>query len=121
LDLNAGLTQVLTDGTNTYTYGLERISQEQSGNDPEYFLGDALGSVRQLTDQSGQVTYAKSYDPYGNVTQTSGESHSDFAYTGEQQDVGGLTYLRARYYNSADGRFQSRGILGVGMPIAPCP
>lgn len=26
LDLNAGLTQVLDDGTNTYTYGLGRIS-----------------------------------------------------------------------------------------------
>jgi hypothetical protein len=74
LDLNSGLTQVLTDGTNTYTYGLGRISQEQSGNDPEYFLGDALGSVRQLTSPSGQVTYAKSYDPYGTVTQASGAS-----------------------------------------------
>jgi hypothetical protein len=55
LDLNSGLTQVLTDGTNTY--GLGRISQ-QSGNDPEYFLGDALGSVRQVTSPSEQVTYA---------------------------------------------------------------
>lgn len=27
LDLNAGLTQVLDDGTNTYTYGLGRIAQ----------------------------------------------------------------------------------------------
>ena len=26
LDLNAGLTQVLSDGTNTYLYGLSRIS-----------------------------------------------------------------------------------------------
>ena len=42
LDLNAGLTQVLSDGTTTYTYGLGRISQ-QSGNMHEYFLGDAVG------------------------------------------------------------------------------
>jgi YD repeat-containing protein len=27
LDLNAGLTQVLGDGTNTYLYGMNRISQ----------------------------------------------------------------------------------------------
>jgi hypothetical protein len=57
LDLNSGLTQVLTDGTNTYTYGPStgsggRISQEQSGNDPEYFLTDALGSVRQMTSHT---------------------------------------------------------------------
>ncbi len=32
-----------------------------------YFLTDGLGSVRQLTDESGTVTYAASYDPYGNL------------------------------------------------------
>ncbi len=42
LDINSGLTQVLNDGTTSYTYGLGRISQ-QSSNIPEYFLGDALG------------------------------------------------------------------------------
>jgi RHS repeat-associated protein len=113
LDLNAGLTQVLTDGTNTYTYGLGRISQ-QSGNDPEYFLGDALGSVRQLTDQSGQVTYAKSYDPYGVVTQASGEGQSVYGFTGEMQDVAsGMVYLRSRFYNVADGRFLTKDPSGA--------
>ena len=70
LDLNTGLTQVLSDGTTTYTYGLGRISQ-QSGSTPEYFpstslrtsLGDALGSVRQMTDQAGGITFARTYDP----------------------------------------------------------
>ena len=49
LDLNTGLTQVLADGTNAYLYGLGRIGEQQ----PEgwaYHQGDALGSVRQLTD-----------------------------------------------------------------------
>jgi hypothetical protein len=68
LDLNAGLTQVLSDGTTTYTYGLGRISQQQ-GTMSEYFLGNALGSVRQLTSQTGAVTYAASYSPYGEVRQ----------------------------------------------------
>ena len=45
LDVNAGLTQVLSDGTNTYTYDLRRISQLGTA-DAEYFLGDALGFVR---------------------------------------------------------------------------
>jgi hypothetical protein len=46
LDINSGLTQVLNDCDNTYLYGYSRLSQindETSG----YFLGDALGSVRQ--------------------------------------------------------------------------
>jgi RHS repeat-associated protein len=109
LDLNAGLTQVLTDGTNTYTYGLGRISQEQSGNDPEYFLTDALGSVRQVTSPSGQVTYAKSYDPYGVVTQASGTGQSVYGFTGESQDSYiKLIYLRSRMYSPVTGRFTSK-------------
>ncbi|MBI5950997.1 MAG: hypothetical protein HY865_05025 [Chloroflexi bacterium] len=97
LDLNTGLTQVLSDGTTTYTYGLGRISQQQ-GTAPEYFLGDALGSVRQLTSQTGAVTYAASYSPYGEVSQAGGAGQSAYGFTGEMQD-GGLVYLRARYCN----------------------
>jgi hypothetical protein len=43
LDLNGGLTQVLSDGSNTYLYGLGRIAQ-QSTSGKGYFLDDALGS-----------------------------------------------------------------------------
>jgi RHS repeat-associated protein len=106
LDLNAGLTQVLDDGTNTYTYGLGRISQ--TNTQTEYFLGDALGSVRQLTAGNGEVTLTKSYAPYGEMLSSNGSGTSPFAYTGEQQDASGLTYLRARYYNPVNGRFMSR-------------
>jgi RHS repeat-associated protein len=106
LDLNAGLTQVLDDGTTTYTYGVGRISQEQ-GTTPEYFLGDALGSVRQLTNSAGAVTYAASYSPYGEVAQSSGVGQSAYGFTGEQQS-GDMVYLRARYLNFNDGRFLSR-------------
>ncbi len=91
---------------NTYLYGNGRIAQVNTVT--EYFLGDALGSVRQLTNVTGDVTLAKSYDPYGNVTNSAGIGNSPFAYTGEQQDSNGLTYLRARYYNPLNGRFSSR-------------
>jgi len=64
MGLNAGLTQVLSDGTDTYTYGLDRISQVGT-EDTEYFLGDALSSVRQLADETGAVIYAASYTPFG--------------------------------------------------------
>jgi hypothetical protein len=64
LDLNAGLTQVLSDGANTYVYGNGRIGELQPGGFV-YHLGDALGSVRQLTDASGSVTLAQNYAPFG--------------------------------------------------------
>jgi RHS repeat-associated protein len=107
LDLNAGLTQVLSDSENTYTYGIGRISQ-QNGAATEYFLGDALGSVRQLVDGAGQITLVKSYEPYGSVVSSVGSDASAFGFTGEWTDVTGLVYLRARYYAPWDGRFLSR-------------
>ncbi|HLO29732.1 MAG TPA: hypothetical protein VK249_11385 [Anaerolineales bacterium] len=79
MDYNTGLTQALSDGTNTYIYGLDRIAQINSGT--EYFLGDALGSVRQLTNSNGAITYARAYDPYGVTTETYGASQSAYGYT----------------------------------------
>jgi RHS repeat-associated protein len=106
MDLNTGLTQVLNDGTNTYLYGNGRIAQ--AGITTEYFMSDALGSVRQLTNASGQVTLTKSYTPYGEALSSVGSGTSMYAFTGEQQDASGLTYLRARYYASDTGRFLTR-------------
>jgi YD repeat-containing protein len=64
LDLNAGLTQVLGDGSSLFLYGLGRIGEEQSGG-WQYHLGDALASVRQLTNAAGSVSLSRSYEPFG--------------------------------------------------------
>lgn len=110
LDLNTGLTQVLSDGTTEYLYGNGRIAQVNPA--AEYFLGDALGSVRQMADANGEITFARGYDPYGVVTYTTGASQTEFGFTGEQYGEYGdstqLLYLRARHYSPADGRFTSR-------------
>ena len=111
MDLNMGLAQALSDGTNTYVYGVGRIAQVNTGT--EYFLGDALGSVRQLTNASGTITYARAYDPYGVVTTTFGSSQSTYGYTGEYSgDYNELVYLRARHYAPSMGRFLTRDTWG---------
>ena len=79
MDFNTGLTQALSDGTNTYLYGNGRISQTDSAT--EYFLGDALSSVRQMSDAAGDVTFTQAYDPYGVVTQTAGASQTAYGFT----------------------------------------
>lgn len=71
LDLNVGLMQGLADGTNTYLYGT-------------YFLGDALGSMRQLVDGSGVVTLVQSYEPYGERLSSVGSGASIYGFDGEQ-------------------------------------
>ena len=88
LDLNSGLTQVLQESSPlrayTYLYGTDRIAQYGAAS-TEYFLGDALGSVRQMVDASGAVILAKSYDPYGNAKASTGIGASRYGYTGEQR------------------------------------
>ena len=98
---------MLDDGAFTYLYGLGRIGEQQPGG-WKYHLGDALGSVRQLVDATGEVTLAQNYEPYGDTLSKQGEGNSAFLFTGEMRDATGLTYLRARYLYSRIGRFTTR-------------
>jgi RHS repeat-associated protein len=113
LDLNSGLTQVLDDGTNAYLYGVDRIAQAGAAG-TEYFLGDALGSVRQLADVSGAVVLAQAYDPYGVTANVNGgAAQTSYGFAGEYTSTAaGLIYLRARQYDPSMGRFTSRDTWG---------
>ena len=82
LDIAAGLSQVLSDGTSTYTYGLTRIAQ-YSGGAATYFLGDGLDSVRQLTNASGTLTLSRNYEPYGSMFAGMGSGSTSYGFTGE--------------------------------------
>jgi RHS repeat-associated protein len=107
LDKAAGLSQVLYDGTATYYYGLGRISQQKNGVS-DYFLTDGLGSVRQLANQSGSVSFGQAFDPFGNSIGRSGQGGSSYGYAGEWTDNSGLQNLRARYYSPTQGRFLTK-------------
>jgi RHS repeat-associated protein len=108
LDSAAFLSQVLSDGTDTYLYGNELLAQDP-GSNPEYFLTDGLGSVRQLVDALGNISLSQSFDPYGQLVNQIGTGSSDFGFTGEPTDSSiNLVYLRSRYYSSDTGRFISQ-------------
>ena len=114
-DLNAGLTQVLSEttttngfpSTSTYLYGVGRIGEEQTAG-WQYHLGDPLGSVRQLTNPAAAVTLTSSYEPFGDTLLSAGSAATTMQFTGEQRDGTGLTYLRARYYAGGTGRFAAQ-------------
>ncbi|MCW5877585.1 MAG: hypothetical protein KIS80_01800 [Anaerolineales bacterium] len=119
LDLNRGLTQVLNDGTSAYVYGHELLSL-QTDTLEQYPLRDALGSIRQLTEQSSAITLFNTYEPYGARQSTSGEAELAYGFAGEWTDETGLQYLRARYYAPWQGRFISQDSFGglVGLPFS---
>jgi len=95
-----GLPQVLVEWTTAstvrYFYGTARLAQVE-GPDAGWFLGDVLGSVRQVVDDDGEVILARDYSPYGQVLSESGTGSSGFAFTGEQfDDHTQFVYPRAR-------------------------
>ncbi len=98
--------------TRTYTYGLQRIDEEQVINSawtPSFYGYDGGGNVRTLTNSAGAITDSYEYDAYGNSFTVSGTTPNEMMYRGEQYDTDlGLYYLRARYYNPLTGRFMSR-------------
>jgi RHS repeat-associated protein len=72
----------------------------------EYYHVDHLGSTRLKTNSTGGVIYESNYEPYG---PEHGESGSEeFRYTGNQEDMTGLYYFGARYYDPVTGRFTTR-------------
>jgi RHS repeat-associated protein len=90
--------------TAVYTYGGELISQRRGG-DESFYLMDGHSGVRILTDAAGNLTDTSSYDAFGNAIDP---LSSEFSYRGESfDDLTGLQYLRARYYDPSNGRFLS--------------
>ena len=101
-----------TTASRTYTYGLQRISQNQVINNawtPSFYGYDGGGTVRLLTDATGTVTDTYDYDAWGNTVNTTSSTPNVYLYRGEQYDSDlNLYYLRARYFNSLSGRFLTR-------------
>jgi RHS repeat-associated protein len=117
-DLNpTGYAQVVEEigaggAQRTYTYGVQRISQNQPMNGtwtPSFYGYDGLGSVRTLTNSAGAVTDTYDYDAWGNAVIVTGSTPNVYLYRGEQYDRDlNLYYLRARYFDPLTGRFLTK-------------
>jgi RHS repeat-associated protein len=80
------------------------------GGTKYFYTRDYLGSVREMTDQSGNVVAAYSYDPFGKVTKISGSGpDSDFLYAGYfYHKPSGLYITSHRLYSPKLGRWLNR-------------
>jgi len=112
-DLASPLSQILSDGTTTSIYGMERL-YGVAGSTRTWYASDALGSVRQTLNDSGSVLGAQHYDPWGTPQRA---TIAPFGFTGELQQ-GSSVYLRARWYNTSSGAFGSRDSF-AGYPEMP--
>jgi RHS repeat-associated protein len=111
-----GVPTLVNDGPNTYLQSQGGVQEQVGSSDnTTYPLADTLGSIRTITDSTGSVVGTASYDAYGAVRSSSGAS-SIFGFAGQQTDLTGLQYLRARYYDPTIGDFLSADSV---QPSAP--
>ena len=105
-----------TDGNTTvyYTRGFELISRRE-GSAASYYVYDGSLSVRALTNEAGTVTDTLIFDAFGNETGRTETTDNPYGFQGEEQDVTGLYYLRARYMDPATGTFTTMDTYGGNL------
>jgi RHS repeat-associated protein len=102
-----------TDNTYYYTLGgtLIGILRGSSTLSTTYSLTDSLGSVVASfsnTDGSAGLLGNQLFGPYGNTRYSKGDLQTAKGFTGQYQDeLTGLDYYHARYYDPVVGRFLS--------------
>lgn len=81
----------------------------RSEGETSFFHGDRLGSVNDVTSESGKPLSAYAYEPFGatrSERQSPGAPTNPRGFTGEYREQGtGLYDLRARSYDPSSGRF----------------
>jgi RHS repeat-associated protein len=92
----------------------EILARTSSGGTTAWYLTDKLGSVRDIVSSSGTELDHIVYDSFGNVlTETNATNGDRFKYAGMEYDsVTDQYYDRARYYDSAVGRFMAEDPAG---------
>ena len=107
----------VADGV-AYFYGLNRTHNSEG----EIYVYNAHGDVVQLV-RDNAVVASYTYDAFGNLTSQIGNSENPFLYCGEYFDAETQTYyLRARYYNPANGRFTQQdawAFMDASAPLSP--
>ena len=90
-----------------------------SSDTVNYTFSDPLNSTGVTADSNNHVQEVTDYAPYGamqNHDQLAGYSEQR-KYIGQFSDPTGLSYLNARYYNSAQGQFLSEDPVFLGNPL----
>jgi RHS repeat-associated protein len=98
-----------------YVYGLGLISKITPTGQTYYYHYDGLGSTIAITNTAGTIVNKYAYDTYGKVLSQTEAIPNPFKYVGKfgvMDDGNGLLYMRARYYDTAVGRFISKDPIG---------
>ena len=87
------------------------LGNEYIGLDHNYYLTDEQGSVRYVLDAAGNVQNDYWYDAFGQCIAGHENIPNRLRYNAQiEDDLTGLYYLCARYYNTGIGRFTQEDV-----------
>ena len=102
---------------------LHQSAPTETNSNP-YTLLDGQGDERTVTNSDQTVTGTINYDAFGNTVGSTGSSGSSYKYgaTSGYQDNGdaGLSFVAARYFDAAVGRFTTRDTYLSQKPYLYC-
>ena len=116
-----GMTRLLAvyDGSDTliqrFAYADERVPLSMSQDGKTYYLGcDQVGSLRIVTDTSGNVVRRIEYDAFGNIVEdTNSAFELPFGFAGGLHDLDtGLVRFGYRDYDPDTGRWTAKDPIG---------
>jgi len=99
------VTSGVTTAVSHYSFGGLRVAVKR-GSTLYHVHGDHLGSAS-VTTAGSVVEGSRAYYPYGAQRSASGTLRTDRTFTGQKEDLTGLLYYHARYYDPALGTFIS--------------
>ena len=106
--------------TMRYTLGGSEVLAQKAGTGAgmpfNFLLHDGQGNTRSLVDNTGANPENYTYDAFGTLTPQIAAPKTRYLYAGQQFDTAtGLYSIRARYYNTTQGRFLSRDVAKVAL------
>ena len=118
VDANGNVLAEYVDGVWNRTYyqgDLLAGFTDKDGN-TYYFASDTLGSTLSVSGSDGAVVNSYSYDPFGNVLNSTEGVENDFTFVGGyglMKNDSGTIYVRARNYDPETGRWISPDPIGI--------
>jgi len=92
------------------------VARTDDAGNPQYYTFEGIGNTAELTDASGNVFNDYAFDPFGLSLYASEAVPNDLEFLAQWGIMAtghGDSFMRARYYDPASGRFNAQDPLGL--------
>jgi RHS repeat-associated protein len=107
-------TDAVGNAISYYVYGLGLVSKITPDGKIYTYHYDSRGSTIAISDSTGKIVNKYTYTPFGEMAGSSESITNPFCYAGKHgimEEVNGLKFMRARYYDTETGRFLNKDLI----------